>query len=93
MLLRSIQRIQICDGDGSSDFIEENGELSLIEEDIILSLVANKGAEVLADHAVPIGAVLLVKLLLDMLGHQVLHLQVVHRVLRLNLTSSTSFIA
>jgi hypothetical protein len=32
---------------------------------------------------VPVGTVLLVELLLDVFGHQVLHLQRVHRVLRL----------
>lgn len=67
--------------------------MSLIEEDIILGLVANEGAEVLADHAVPVGAVLLIELLLDVFGHQVFHLQVVHCILGLNKDGSTSFMA
>ena len=67
--------------------------MSLVEEDVVLGLVADEGVEVLADHAVPVGAVLLVEPLLYVLRHQVLRLQVVHRKLGLSCTKSTSFIA
>ena len=65
----------------SPNFIEEYGELSLIEENVVFGLVADKGTEVFADDAVPIGAVLLVELFLDVFGHEVFCFQVVDRVL------------
>lgn len=67
--------------------------MSLVEEDVILGLVADKRVEVFADYAVPVGAVLLVELLLDVFGHQVLCLEVVDCELSLISVQSTSFIA
>jgi uncharacterized membrane protein YecN with MAPEG domain len=67
--------------------------LSLIEEDVIFGLVANKRAEIFANDAVPVGAILLVELFLDVFGHQVLHLQVVDCVFCLRGGRNTYFIA
>lgn len=67
--------------------------MSLIEEDIVLGLVADKGTKVLAHHTMPVGSVLLVELLLYVFGHEVLHLEVVHCVLGLRCMRVTSFIA
>jgi hypothetical protein len=67
--------------------------LSLIEEDVIFGLVAHKRAEIFANDAVPVGAVLLVELFLDVFGHQVLHLQVVDRVFCLRGGRNTYFSA
>ena len=58
--------------------------MTLIEEDIILSLIADKGTEIFANTAVPVRPILLIKLLLDMLGHQELRLEVIDCVLSLN---------
>ena len=52
--------------------------MSLIEEDVIFCLVAYERAEIFADDAVPVGAVLLIKLLLDVFGHEVFDLEVIH---------------
>jgi hypothetical protein len=67
----------------SSYFIEEDGELPLVEEDVVFGLVANIGAEIFADDAVPVGAVLLIELFLDVFGHEVFCLECVHGVLGL----------
>jgi hypothetical protein len=79
--------------DRSSNFVEENGELTLVKENVIFSLVADKGAKVFADNAVPIGSVLFVKLFFDVLGHQKLDFEVVNCVLGLYPKRGTSFIA
>ena len=67
--------------------------MTLVEEYVVFGLVADERTEILADYAVPVGPVLLVKFLLDMLGHQKFSLQVVHRVLDLRLIKGTYFIA
>ena len=54
--------------------------MALVKEDIVFGLVANKRAEVFADYAVPISAVFLIKLFLDVLRHEVLNFEVVDRV-------------
>ena len=88
-----VMKWRVMGGNHSSDFVEEDGELSLVEEDVVFGLVTDEGTEVFADHTVPVGAVLLVKLLLYVLRHQVFRLQVVHCVLCLNYTNITSFMA
>lgn len=67
--------------------------MSFVEEDIIFSLVADKGAEILADDAVPVGAVLLVKLLFDVFGHEIFCFEVVDCVFSLSGKEYTSRIA
>lgn len=67
--------------------------MSLVEEDVIFGLVAHKGAEIFPNDAVPVGAVLLVELFLDVFGHQVLDLEVVDCVFGLRGGRSTYFIA
>ena len=73
-------------GDHSSHFVEEDGHLSLVVEHVVLGFVADVRAEAPPYHAVPVAAILLVELLLDVLRHEELHLQVVHRVLSLTST-------
>ena len=47
--------------------------MSFIEENVIFGFVADVGAKVLADYAVPVGAVLLIEFLFDMFGHEIFH--------------------
>ncbi len=49
----------------STHFVEEDGELSFIEEDIVFSFVAGVGGEVFANHAVPVATVFFIEFLLD----------------------------
>ena len=44
-----------------SEFVEKNGELSNVEEDVMLRLVRNKGGKVFAHNTMPIGRVLFVE--------------------------------
>jgi uncharacterized membrane protein YecN with MAPEG domain len=67
--------------------------LPFIEKDIIFGFIADERAEVFANDAVPIGAVLLIELLLDMLGHEVLSFEGIDCVLGLSGCKATSFIA
>ena len=69
----------------SAHFVEEDGQLSLVEEYVVLGLVGNEGGEVLAHYAVPVRTVLLVELLLDVFGYSVLDLYVLSCVFGLRL--------
>lgn len=51
--------------------------MSFVEEDIIFGLVTDVGAEILADDAVPVSAVLLVELFFDVFGHEIFCFEVV----------------
>lgn len=48
-----------------SEFVEENSHLTDVEEDVVLAGIGNVRGEVLANDAVPVGRVLLVKEALD----------------------------
>ena len=67
--------------------------MPLIEEDVVFSLITDERTEILADNTVPVRSILLVKFLLDVLGHQKFSLKVVHRILGLHLIKGTYFIA
>lgn len=67
--------------------------MSLVEEDVVFGLVAHEGAEVFANHAVPVSAVLLVEFVFDVLRHKILDFQVVHCVFRLSYRPNTSRMA
>ena len=56
----------------ASQLVKQNGGLTYIEEDIMLGLVRDIASEMLADAAVPVGAVLGVEELLDELGDTLL---------------------
>ena len=77
----------------SSNLVEQDGELTFVEEDIIFSLVANVGAEVFAHAAMPVRTVLLIELLLDMLGHQELGFEVIDCIFSLSDQRGTSRMA
>lgn len=59
--------------------------MSLIEEDVVFGLVAHIGGEVFAHNAMPVGAILFVKLFLDMFGHEVLHFDIINCVFGLSI--------
>ena len=44
-----------------SEFVEKNGHLSYVEEDVVLASVRYIGGKVLSYNAVPVGGVLLVE--------------------------------
>lgn len=67
--------------------------MSFIEENVIFGFVADVGAKVLADYAVPVGAVLLIEFLFDMFGHEIFHFEVVDGIFGLNEWHFTSFMA
>ena len=77
----------------SSNLIQQDGKLPLIEEDIILSLIADVRTEVFSNTAVSIRSILLIKLLLDMLRHKVFCLKVIDCIFSLCDKYCTSFIA
>ena len=57
--------------------------MSLIKENVVFGLVANKRTEIFAHYAVPVSSVLLIKLFLDVLGHEILDFEVINCVLGL----------
>ena len=70
---------------GSANFVKEECYGAFVEEDVMLGLVADVGGKAFAHYTVPVRAVLLVELALDVLGHLELGFQVVHRPLGLHL--------
>jgi len=62
----------------SPNFIEQDSELSLIKENIVFGLVADIRTEIFADYAVPIGTILLIEFLLDVLRHEILDFEVIN---------------
>lgn len=56
----------------SSDFIEEDGKLTFIKENVVFGFIANEWAEVFANNTMPISSVFLVELFFDVLGHKIL---------------------
>lgn len=77
----------------SSNFIEEYGELSLIEEDVIFGLVANERAEIFAYYAMPISSIFFIEFFFDMFRHKVLNLQVIDCIFGLSFIVITSLMA
>ena len=67
--------------------------MSLVEEDVVFGFVADEGAEVFADDAVPVGAVLFVEFFFDVFGHEVFDLEVIDCVFGLGGARGTSRMA
>ena len=67
--------------------------MSLVEEHIVLSLIADMGTKTTPHHTMPVAPVFLIKLLLDVLRHHVLDFEVVDCVFGLSRTLTTSFMA
>lgn len=57
--------------------------MSFVEENVIFGFVADKRAEIFANNAMPICAVLFVELLLDMFRHEVFCFEIVDCILGL----------
>lgn len=53
--------------------------MSFVEKYVIFGLIADVRTEIFANATVPVRPVLLVKLFLDVFGHQILSLEVVDR--------------
>ena len=77
----------------SSHLIEKHRQLPFVEKYIMLGLVGDMGGEVLAHYAMPVGSILLVKLLLDMFGNLVLNFDVICSKFGLHWLSSTYLMA
>ena len=82
-----------CEAIKSSNFVEEEGDGSFVEEDVVLGFVADEGGEVLADDAVPVGPVFFIELIFDMLGHFALDFDIIYRPSGLYSMKLTSFMA
>lgn len=67
--------------------------MSLVEENVVFSLVADIRTEVFADYAVPVGSIFLIKFLLNVFGHKILDFEVVNCVLGLDWSRVTSLMA
>ena len=61
-----------------SQFIEEDGHLTDVEENIMFALVSYITSEVLSDAAVPVWSVFVIKELFDELANVLLSLLLVH---------------
>lgn len=77
----------------SSNFVEEDGKLPFIKENVIFGFIANEWAKVFANNTMPISSVFLVKLFLDVFGHKILDFEVINCIFCLYVIWDTSFIA
>ena len=62
----------------SSQFVEEDGHLSNVAENVVFALVSYVAGKVFADDAVPVGRILLVKEAFDIFGNVLLGVLFVH---------------
>ena len=63
-----------------AQFVEQDRDRTLLEEHVSLRLVADLRIEVLAHDAVPVWAIVLIKVVFQMFRYLVLNLQVLHGV-------------